>query len=357
MVTLKDIAKASGVSTATVSYVLNDGPRGVLPETRERVQRVIDELGYKPNAAARSLKGAKTHTFGVVFPHGGIDPFENEYFSQVLGGIVGVASERKQVLMLFTGMSWEEVESSVPTFCDGRCDGFLFIAPPANSRFLIDLAAQNKKVVLLGTRANGIPVSTVDADNVMGARLAVRHFVELGHTRIATITGTTDATSSAERLEGYRLEMAAAGIPVDERLVVPGIYSPHVESAAKRLIAERDQTGVTAVFCAHDSIADAVIKAAVASGISVPKELSVIGFDDLPHTSKLDPPLTTIHHPLRLVGATAALTLLDLIADPKMEQKERLFEVSLVERSTTAAPMKVFPGPQGPKSHPGNDGS
>lgn len=340
MVTLKDIAKASGVSTATVSYVLNDGPKGVLPETRERVQKIIDELGYMPNAAARSLKGVKTHTFGVVFPHEGIDPFENEYFALVLSGIVSVASERKQVLMLFTGMSWAEVERSVPKFCDGRCDGFLFIAPPANSSFIGQLSERNKKIVLLGTRANGIPVSTVDADNVLGGRLATRQFIESGHKRIGIITGDQRTTSSIERLEGFRLEMAAHNMPVDERLVVLGSYSPHVEGAAKQLLSERPETGVTAVFCVHDSIAEAVLRVAPSFGISVPEDLSVIGFDDLPLAAKLDPPLTTIHHPLRLVGATAALKLLDLIADPSSEPRERLFDVSLVERASTAAPMQ-----------------
>jgi len=339
-VTLKDIAKASGVSTATVSYVLNDGPKGVLPETRQRVQKVIDDLGYMPNAAARSLKGVKTHTFGVVFPHEGIEPFENEYFSHVLSGVVSVASERKQVLMLFTGMSWGEVERSVPKFCDGRCDGFLFIAPPADSRFLVDLAARNKKIVLLGTRAHGIPVSTVDVDNVLGGRLAVRHFIELGHTRIGMITGSANTTSSDERVTGFRMEMAAFGLPIDERLIVEGQYSPHVTMAAQKLLSEREETGVTAVFCAHDSIAEATLRVAASLGLSVPGDLSVIGFDDLPMASKFDPPLTTLHHPLRLIGATAALTLLDLIEDPGSEPRERLFDVSLVERASTSAPKR-----------------
>jgi DNA-binding LacI/PurR family transcriptional regulator len=341
MVTLKDIAKASGVSTATVSYVLNDGPKGVLPATRQRVQQVIDELGYTPNAAARSLKGVKTATFGVVFPHAGIEPFENEYFSQVLSGVLSVASQRKQVLMLFTGMSWEEVERNVPSFGDGRCDGFLFIAPPPNSSFLSRLAAHNKKIVLLGTRANGIPVSTVDADNVQGARIAVRRLIELGHRRIGMITAGTSSTSSIERLEGYRRELLDSGIEVDERLIQHGQYSREIaQTAARNLLNDKSALGLTAVFCAHDSIAEVVIQVATELGMYVPDDLSVIGFDDLPHTSKLDRPLTTIHHPIRLIGATAALRLLDLIEDPSLEPMERLFDVYLVERATTSAPAR-----------------
>ena len=341
MVTLKDIARASGVSTATVSYVLNDGPRSVLPETRDRVQKMIDQFGYKPNAAARSLRGVKTSTFGVVFPHEGIEPFENEYFSEVLNGILRVSSERKQVLMLFTGMSWEEVEQNVPTFCDGRCDGFLFLAPPANSRFLTDLTNRNKSIVLLGTRAWGIPVSTVDADNVQGARLATRHLIELGHRRIGMITSDETSTSSPERLSGFRQEMASAGIEVDESLITAGHYSRRVaEEAAKKLLSNRAASGLTAIFCAHDSVAESVLRVALELGMRVPQDLSIVGFDDLPLTTKTDPPLTTVHHPLRLIGATAANRLLELIEEPSLEPRERLFDVHLVERASTSPPRE-----------------
>ncbi len=341
MVTLKDIARVSGVSTATVSYVLNDGPRSVLPATRDRVQRVIDEFGYKPNAAARGLRGSKTSTFGVVFPHEGIEPIENEYFSGVLSGILSVASARKQVLMLFTGMSWEEVEQNVPTFCDGRCDGFLFVAPPANSRFLVDLSERNKNIVLLGTRAWGIPVATVDADNVLGARLATRHLLELGHRKIAMITSDPRSTSSPERLAGFREEMAEWEVPVDERLVVEGHYNCRkAEDAVLGLLGARKETGLTAAFCAHDCIAEVLARVAAEIGMRVPEELSIVGFDNLPHTSKLDPPLTTIHHPLKQIGATAAHTLLDLVEDPSRDREEKLFEVHLVERGSTSAPLR-----------------
>ena len=339
MVTLKDIAKASGVSTATASYVLNGGPRGVLPETRHRVQKVIDELGYKPNAAARSLKRVRTATIGVVFPHEGIEAFENEYFASVLSGILGVASERKQVLMLFTGMSWEEVEHNVPSFFDGRCDGLLFLAPPANSSFLVNLANRNKKVVLLGTRAWGVPVSTVDADNILGGRLATRHLIELGHRTIAMITADEKSTSSPERLEGFRQEMAAASIEVNEDLIAAGSYLPKVsEAVVRNLLLKQKDTGFTAVFCAHDSIAETVYTVAADLGIRIPEDLSVVGFDDLPLSSKLNPPLTTVHHPLRLIGATAARRLLDLIDMPSAEHLEQLFDVYILERASTSAP-------------------
>jgi len=353
VVTLKDIAKASGVSTATVSYVLNNGPRAVLPATRDRVRSVIEEFGYRPNAAARGLKGKRTHTFGIVFPHEGAEPLANEYFSEVLSGILSVASRRKQVVMLFTGMSWQEIEQNIPFFTDGRCDGFLFLAPPANSRFLTQFTNRNRKIVLLGTRAWGIPVATVDADNVLGGRLATRYLIELGHRKIGMVTADPASTSTPERLQGFREEMAAQGIPVDERLVVAGHYAPLVaEAAAERLLTQRGETGVTAVFCAHDTIAEATIRKARQHGLRVPEDLSVVGFDDLPFASKTDPPLTTVRQPLRDIGAAAASMLLELVddlavddpagddEDPEEMPTEQLFDVEVIVRSTTAALRK-----------------
>ncbi len=336
---MKDIAKASGVSTATVSYVVNNGPRSVLPETRDRILTVMNQLGYHPNAAARSLMGKRTQTFGIVLPHVGIEPVNNQYFSTVLSGIIDVASERKQVTMLFTGMTWEEVVQNVPQFSDGRCDGFVFLAPPAGSRFPVELGHRKKPVVLVGTRAEGLLVNTVDCENVKGARLAVRHLVELGHQRIAFITGDVRSTSSPERFEGYQRELKGAAISFNRDWVIKGGYSANeATEAAKSMIALHKDAGITAVVCAHDSIAEVVYHAAAQAGVCIPKDLSVTGFDDLPFTAGMQPSLTTVHQPLRQIGATAARTLLDLIDDSNVEPHERLFDVHLVVRCSTAAP-------------------
>lgn len=336
---MKDIATASGVSTATVSYVVNNGPKSVLPETRDRILNVMDRLGYRPNAAARGLMGKRTHTFGVVLPHGGIDPVENQYFSAVLGGILDVASERKQVTMLFTGMSWLEVTQNVPLFFDGRCDGFIFLAPPAGSKFLVELAEKKKKFVLLGTRAWGLPVSTVDCENIQGSRLLTRHLIELGHQRIGMITGDAISTSSPERLKGYREEMDANGIKISESWIQVGEYSPAgSEIAARDILARRKALGLTAIICAHDSIAEILYRVAAERGVCIPDDLSVVGFDDLPLAASMEPPLTTVRQPLRSIGASAARILLDYIESDTSEPVERLFDVALVPRGSCGAP-------------------
>lgn len=203
MATLRDIAKACGVSTATVSYVVNKGPRQVLPATRERVLKAISDLGYHPNAHARGLRGLRTNTLGIVFPHSQ-QPFENDYFAPVLSGIVDVATQRRMATMLVTGLSWEEAENSAPRLCDGRCDGFILIAPLRRCHLAQDLMARKVPVVVVGTHPENVSVDTVDADNVGGARLAVEYLIKLGHRKIAIATGDPHSTSSWERLAGYR---------------------------------------------------------------------------------------------------------------------------------------------------------
>src|SRR5580658_5243478 len=178
MPTVKDIALRSGVSTATVSYVLNDGPRAVLPATRERVLKAIADLDYHPNPHARSLRGKRTNALGVVFPHRIAQPFENAYFGPVLAGIMDVTTRRKMATMLFTGLEWGEAEFNPSQLCDGRCDGLLVIAPPRQGTWIQDMLNRKAQVVVIGTHVDDAEVDSVDVNNVAGARQALRHLFE-----------------------------------------------------------------------------------------------------------------------------------------------------------------------------------
>jgi len=339
MVTLKDVALASGVSTATASYVVNNGPRPVLPKTRDRVLRAITELGYQPNAAARSLMGKRTHTFGIVFPHVIAHPFDNQYFSAVLSGIIDEATERKQFAMLFTGLDWEEAERSVPLFCDGRCDGFLFVAPPAHSRLVDTLLERNKHVVLLGTRALGVNVGTVDAKIIEGSRMATRHLLELGHRRIGMLKACEANTSTVERLDGFRLALTEYGLSLDDAVIVPDRQGEETSvDVARRLLLSEEGRSLTGLVCAHDSTAACAIEAAMSIGKRVPEDLSVVGFDDVPLAKECTPQITTVRQPLREIGVAAAVMLFELIDDPKSQPQERLFDVELIKRASTAPP-------------------
>jgi len=337
MATLKDIAKKSGVSTATVSYVVNNGPKSVMPETRARVLAAIAAMNYHPNAHARGLRGKKTNTIGVVFPHVVHEPFENAYFGPVLGGIIDAATQRKKATMLFTAFDFDEVETCAPSLCDGRCDGFLILAPRRTTRLVGDLQARNVPVVVVGTHPEGAEALTVDADNVKGGHLATRHLIEIGHRRIGIISDGDPRTCSLERLEGYRKALDEAGIEFDPSFVCDiAPYEAGDDELGQWLVARREM--ITAVFCTQDYIAARAIEAAGQCGLHVPNDLSVVGFDDNICAVTSEPPMTTIRQPMRQIGLRAAEALFDCIDAVDSEPTGILFDVQLIQRASSAPP-------------------
>ncbi|AIE84449.1 LacI family DNA-binding transcriptional regulator [Fimbriimonas ginsengisoli] len=341
MATLKDIAKRSGVSTATVSYVINNGPRDVLPETRARVLQAIQELNYHPNAFARGLKGKKGDVLGIVFPHEVAAPLENDYFSPVLAGLLDAATARRKISMLFTGMKWDEAERNVPVYSDGRCEGLVLIAPPRESRLVPLLLEKGTPIVVIGTRIPGATVTTVDSDNVEGARIGVQHLIDLGHRRIAMIKGPVNSSSGPERYAGYLQAHGDSGLEVDPELAVQGAYEDIVAYRASRdLLARPPKRRPTAIFCPQDSIAASAMRAAEDLGLRIPDDVSLVGFDDVARAKSLHPPLTTLRQQLREIGVCAATKLFEQIADPTHPPADVIFDVQFVRRASTAPPPK-----------------
>ncbi len=343
MATLKDIAQRCGVSTATVSYVVNKGPRQVLPETRERVLTAIADLNYHPNAHARGLRGMKTNTIGVVFPHVVSAPFENAYFGPVLAGIIDVATQHQKATMLFTAFDWEEADTSAPQLCDGRCDGFIVLAPLRRSQLVADLKKRKVAVVVVGTHPDGQCVDTVDAANEEGARLAVNHLAALGHRRIAIATDWDQRTSSTERLAGYKTALKENGLRFDESLVLAGAGAS--QAGFEKVFADvlsDPASRPTAIFCVQDGIADLALRVSRELGIRVPQQLSIVGFDDVGSASSFSPPLTTVRQPMREIGFRAAELLCERMGETLGSPRDIYFDVQLIERETTA-PLPAVP--------------
>lgn len=344
MATLKDIAQKCGVSTATVSYVVNNSPRQVLPATREKVLKAVAELGYQPNAYARALKGFRTQVIGVVFPHVTV-PLTNVYFGPVLEGIVAQATERRMATMLLTGFTWEETEQGAEREFSGICDGFLLIAPRRDSQFASDLAKSGVPLVSVGTQVAEPGVSSIDSDNRTGGRLATEHLLALGHRRIAMILTGEDVSpsnsgkpvkhnwSALERQHGYWDALRAWGMEPDPNLTATIWHDPVASrSSARRLLNQRP----TAVFGCNDGAAYRTVEVCRESGIRVPEDLSVIGFDDIANTASFDPPLTTIRQPIFEIGANAVEMLCAQIEGRAQEVEHRLMPVELIQRRSTA---------------------
>jgi len=330
------VARAAGVSIATVSYVLNNGPKPVHPDTRARVLERMRDLNYRPNAVARGLARRRTDAIGVLF--GMIEPqiVTNPYAATVLEGILLAASDLGRNVTLLT-RPWTGAESCAGACGDRSTDGLLLVAPRMGSDMLPALSALGMPLVVVSGRGTDYGVTSVDIDNRAGAALAAQHLLDLGHRRIAHLLGDAALPPVAKRLEGFRETMAAAGATPPEELILPGRYSVQsgYDRAARLLHSSRPPT---AVFAGNDVIALGVLQAASEAGVPVPARLSVVGFDDVPQAALTHPPLTTIRQPLRDIGHLATRMLVRIIEG--MGEAPAHIEVppELILRGTTGPP-------------------
>lgn len=340
-----------GVSTATVSYVVNNSARPLLPETRERVLKAVAEVGYQPNAYARALKGVRTPVVGVVFPHVTV-PLTNVYFGPLLEGIIAQATERRMATMLLTGFTWEETEQGLQREFSGICDGFLLVAPRTDSHLVRDLANSSVPFLIVGSQVAHACVPSIDADNRMGGRLATEHLLALGHTRIGLVMfsdGATPLTSgepnaatifSLERRQGYLDALSAAGLKHDPRLTATITGEPTTACSAIHELINLGKP--TAVFGCNDGAAFRTIEVCRELGIRVPEDLSVIGFDDISSSATFDPPLTTIRQPISEIGSKAVEMLCYQIGDQPQPAEHHLIPVELIQRRSTSRPNSEF---------------
>lgn len=340
-----------GVSAATVSYVVNKTSRPILPETRDRVLKAIAEVGYQPNAYARALKGVRTPVVGVVFPHVTV-PLTNVYFGPLLEGIIAQTTERRMATMLLTGFTWDETEQGLEREFCGICDGFLVVAPRIDSRFVRDLAKSGVPLVSVGTQVAEAGVSSIDADNRSGGKLATENLLALGHKRIAVVLCLDDTAPldsketeratyfSQERRLGYWDALRNSGLEPDPSLTVTISGDPiAARFAISDLIREH---GPTAIFGCNDGAAFRTIEACREMGLRVPEDLSVTGFDDIASSATYDPPLTTVRQPITQIGSKAVEMLCNQIGGCTRAAENHLMPVELIQRRSTARPKTEF---------------
>jgi DNA-binding LacI/PurR family transcriptional regulator len=337
-ITHQDVARLAGVSTAVVSYVINNGPRPTSPEVRERVLRAIEELDYHPNAFARGLRAQRSNTIGfVVNDYSPLDVFVSPYSAGILTGLTTYLKAQGYYVLIYP-MSISESLSGIEVLLrSGRLDGIvirLIQDPPATDALLELVAATQMACVCIerpGAARFGF--SSVSYDDRHGAYAATRYLLEQGHRRIAHLSGDQQYLSASGRLEGYSKALAEQGLPVDEALVVGGDWDPRTVGASVARLLALDAPP-SAIFAANDSLAFAAIEELRARRYAVPEDVAVVGFDDIELASQIAPPLTTVRIPLHQIGQRAGELLLGSIQAELTDARVELVPTELIRRAS-----------------------
>ncbi|GAA1277724.1 LacI family DNA-binding transcriptional regulator [Sphaerisporangium rubeum] len=327
--TLEAVAARAGVGRGTVSRVINGSPK-VSEKAREAVQQAIDELGYVPNRAARTLVTRRTDTVALVVSESEQRIFDEPFFAGIIRGIGSTLSETGLQLILTMAQSRHEHERLELYLTGQHVDGVLLISLHGADPLPGRLEEMGVPTVLGGRPVGFTPYSFVDMDNRAGARQAVKYLLGKGRRRIATIAGPQDMGVGVDRLAGYRDALLATGMP---ELVVFGDFSEASGKEAMTRLLDEHPT-LDAVFTASDPMAIGAMQVIKERGKSIPEDIAVIGFDDSPISGHTVPPLTSIHQPLEDMGRQMAQLLVARINGERLEQPVVILDTHLVERGS-----------------------
>ncbi len=326
-VTISDVAQAAGVSKMTVSNVINGKVR-VRPDTRARVEAAIQQTGYRVNPLARALAGGARGLIGVIAPS-----LTWPYVGEVIHGASRAAEHLGYSLALFTAPLGRGLDPARRSLLRHLADGVMLVLPDASPGWADPADLPEHVVSIDGPGAHRLVV-----DHAHGARLAMDHLLSLGHRRIAHIAGPVERgrDHAARRLRGYRDALREAGLTVRPEDVVRGTYSEQSGRAAALALLQRPEAP-SAIFAASDGMAIGAIHTALDLGLQVPRDLSVIGFDDLPIATAVRPSLTTVRQPLRQIGADAVEALVRAATGTALPARRR-YDTELIVRESTAPP-------------------
>lgn len=338
--TLEDVAAAAGVSRATVSRVVNGLP-SVKAAAAAAVAKAVEELGYRPNTAARLLAGGRTGSVALILTEPDLDSVSGSFFALPLRGVMtGIARASKQLVMLLASDS-DEDESRLLRYLEaGHVDGAMVVLEAHSSYLPGQLREAPLPVVYLGRPPENPELfSYIDVDNYAGGRIAAQELVEAGRKRIAHIAGPTDLGVAIDRTAGWRDVLREHSLADDA--VAYADFSVDGGAAAMEALLARFPD-LDAVFISSDLMAVGALRAIRASGRQVPQDLSMVGYDDLIVASTLEPPLTSVRQPLEEMGSMMVETLLALLASPGAPPTSRVITPKLTRRSSVA-PARLAP--------------
>lgn len=331
-VTIKDVARLAGVSVATVSRALNaSGPVNV--DTRDRIVRAAGTLRFAPNGAARSLSRRESRVFGVILPD-----LYGEFFSELLRGVDQEAQRSGYALLVSSSHHDSRgVESAVRSM-RGRVDGLIVMAPDVPATALAAALPEDVPVVLLNAKTLPAAGACVTVDNEGGATAVVRHLLALGHREFAFVAGPRRNADAQARLRGYRMALRNGGLPHCGDRVARGDFTEDGGWRAARALFAGNSRPPTALFAANDAMAVGALASLREAGISVPEQVSVVGFDDIPIARYTNPPLTTVHVAIDILGARAAALLRRALAERTATSRREVVPAELVVRHSCGPP-------------------
>lgn len=328
MANIREVAEKAGVSVTTVSHVVNQ-TRFVASETELRVRQAMQDLNYRPNTLARSLRRGETKTIGLILPDSA-----NPFFAESARLLEEAAFNQSYSLILCNSNGDLEKELRyTDVLFNKQVDGIIFMAAGDDTQSLLELVNRKFPVVIVDRILDHMEVDAVITDNHQSGILATRYLIENGHKRIGIIRGPSNVTPSAQRVTGYQQALTEAGISIDPKLEVSGDF--HSRSGYTATVQLLKAKPLTAIFACNDLMAIGALRAIREAGLSVPEDISLIGHDDIEMASYTQPALTTIAQPIELLAETAIQFLLDRIKQPGVPPRRIILPNQLVVRQST----------------------
>lgn len=330
-VTIKEVAQDAQVSTTTVSHVINN-TRFVEPETRDRVMAAMQKLGYHPNSLARSLRSGVSKTIGLIVPDAA-----NLFFAEVARKIEDDGYRQGYSVILCNSDNNPQKQTNyINTLLTKRVDGVIFISSGGRVEDLLKFSANQIPVVVADRDVPQELADIVLLDNEQAGFDATRHLIDLGHTVIACITGPDDLSPSMQREKGYRRALREAGIPYQQDQIIAGDFSfKSGEAAAQKLLSVKHRP--TAIFALNDMMAIGAMTALRKAGLSVPEDVSIVGFDNIELASAVNPALTTIAQPIDEIARQATELLIHRLLGSRIGKNQRvILKAGLIRRESTA---------------------
>ncbi len=326
--TIKEIAKKANVSIATVSRIINNKTEGYSEETRKHVQKIIDELNYSPNTIARGMVTKKTYTLGLV-----IQDIANPFFPKMVRGIEDIANQYGYFILLCNTDGSVEKEENYISFLKGkRVDGIIITTSNGNDpEYIQQITEGDIPFVFLDEIAEN--TNCVCIDNEMGGYLATKHLIDLGHINIACIAGPKNSITNLNRIEGFKQALIEFGLELNLNNIYEGSYKTESGYSNMKKIL-KDNNDVSAVFCINDFNAIGAYKAAIENELQIPKDISIVGFDDIYKSLEGQFGLTSISQPAYELGKTSAKMLIDIINN-KWTQNVVVLEPELVIKNSS----------------------